>query len=415
MPVQGVSANPYQILQAQGLDQYTPSRSLAEFAGLMQNKLKNQRIAQKEDAEAKFAAAKRGAYSFDEAGNIDRGATVKKMAGIDPAAASEMQAKWQKQDADAQKAGVESKLKEHELVARTMIGVKDQAGYDRARQLLGDLSTKYNLPQSYDAGYVRQLGLSSLNAFQQMQLAQAAGNRQPPPAGYRYTADGRGLEPIPGGPAAIKAEDRAMQQATRQEFKARAGETVVQDIGRALTVIDENPNTVGPIASRVVGMVPGTAPDILQGHIDSIASNVGVDQLQAMREASPTGGALGQVTEKQQARLEGLLGNLKTTQDREVLKDNLKRISNLYNDIVHGKKGGPERFELSFDEQGRSIAKNKKKQLPSKLKSRFQNTANAAPAPAGTPSPNGPPPGQPLKVMQNGFEYIWNPQTGRYE
>jgi hypothetical protein len=90
-----------------------------------------------------------------------------------------------------------------------------------------------------------------------------------------------------------------------------------------------------------------------------------------MRNASPTGGALGNVTERQLEGLQGLLGSLKVTGDRPILEDNLKRISNIYMDTIHGtpeqiRALGPqrgltpdqiqalsERYDLSFDERGR--------------------------------------------------------------
>jgi hypothetical protein len=73
-----------------------------------------------------------------------------------------------------------------------------------------------------------------------------------------------------------------------------------------------------------------------------------------MREASPTGGALGQVPFQQQQRLEQMLGSLQIDQDPHVLQDNIKRFINTYNDIIHGEGEGPKRFELSFDEDGKT-------------------------------------------------------------
>lgn len=399
--VQGVSASPYA-----AFDNWTRT---VDFSGL-------EAIAgAAEKAKAEQAAkAKRDAYVFNESGQLDRNATLQAMAGIDPAEASKMQADWAKQDAQASKMQTESMLKENELIGRTMLAVKDQEGYDRARQMLGPLADKYGLPPVYDASYTRQIGLSSLGPMQQMELAKANANRPAPPTGYRYTADFRGLEPIPGGPVEKKDIAAKEKEAFREQTKARAAKTVVQDVGRALELLQDESNWIGPVASRVGGLIPGSSANVIQDHIDSIKSNISVDQLQSMRESSPTGGALGNVTEKQQEKLESLLGSLKNTQDREVLEDNLKRIQNEYNMIVHGEQGIKDGvwtpYELSFDEQGRKIAKKEKgkKTLTTKLKNKFkQNTAEAAPA--TTPA------GRPLKVMQNGFEYTWNPKTGRYE
>jgi hypothetical protein len=55
-----------------------------------------------------------------------------------------------------------------------------------------------------------------------------------------------------------------------------------------------------------------------------------------MRENSPTGGALGQVPIQQQKRLEQVLGSLSLGQSPETIEANLKRVINIYIDIVYG-------------------------------------------------------------------------------
>ena len=64
-----------------------------------------------------------------------------------------------------------------------------------------------------------------------------------------------------------------------------------------------------------------------------------------MREASPTGGALGNVSEKENEYLQSVLGNVEQSQNPEQLKRNLLRLREAYLDIVHGygnrPTGGP--------------------------------------------------------------------------
>jgi hypothetical protein len=183
------------------------------------------------------------------------------------------------------------------------------------------------------------------------------------PAGFTAVPDpsnpsGFRMEPIPGGPAAAEVERDADAAALRKTRTERAGNTVIQDLGRALEVLEgHRVFTAGP-GAVVARNVPGTPAAVLEQLVESVASNIGVDQLQQMRDSSPTGGALGQVPFQQQRRLEQLLGSLDITQPAPVLADNLKRVSNIYNDIVHGEGQGPQRFELSFDNQGRRIEAN---------------------------------------------------------
>ena len=55
-----------------------------------------------------------------------------------------------------------------------------------------------------------------------------------------------------------------------------------------------------------------------------------------MREASPTGGALGQVSNQELSSLQAVFGNLDQSQSEEDLKYNLKMLQHVYNNIVHG-------------------------------------------------------------------------------
>jgi hypothetical protein len=55
-----------------------------------------------------------------------------------------------------------------------------------------------------------------------------------------------------------------------------------------------------------------------------------------MRDASPTGGALGQVSERELALLNGALGSLKQSQTKEQLRANLANVKRIYNQIVNG-------------------------------------------------------------------------------
>lgn len=165
------------------------------------------------------------------------------------------------------------------------------------------------------------------------------------PQGYRFTPDGS-LEPIPGGPAA------QAKIAMDEKRKADAG-LVVQDIGRSLELIKNSPSAAGTADFGLLSYIPGTPTQSLDHLLESVKSNIGFDKLQAMRQASPTGGALGSVSDKETAMLQSTAGKLSSYMPEDQLKDNLKRLYNQYNDIIHGPGNGPERYQLSFDEQGK--------------------------------------------------------------
>ncbi len=104
-------------------------------------------------------------------------------------------------------------------------------------------------------------------------------------------------------------------------------------------------------------VIPGMPAWETNQHLQSALSNIGIDQLQAMRDASPTGGALGQIPVQQQKRLEQMLGSLDVNAPDHVLQNNIKRAMNIYLDIIHGEAQGPDRFDLNFDQMGRPLGK----------------------------------------------------------
>jgi hypothetical protein len=78
------------------------------------------------------------------------------------------------------------------------------------------------------------------------------------------------------------------------------------------------------------GVIPGTSPYVLQSKIDTIKAQLGFGQLQAMRDASPTGGALGQVSNQEIKYLQSAIANLDRGLPPAELKKNLDNIEKHY-------------------------------------------------------------------------------------
>lgn len=103
----------------------------------------------------------------------------------------------------------------------------------------------------------------------------------------------------------------------------RQWDLVDTDIDNALKAVDAGWATgLGGLAASI----PGTNAHKLAGLLNTIKANVGFDKLQAMRDASPTGGALGQVSDFENKLLQAIQGTLDQTQDADTLKANLGRI-----------------------------------------------------------------------------------------
>jgi len=86
---------------------------------------------------------------------------------------------------------------------------------------------------------------------------------------------------------------------------------------------------------------PGGARTAAQGFIDTIKANIGFEQLNKMRQESPTGGALGNITEQELKYLQATLGAIDLNSDPKVLRENIKRLREDYNRVVHGQPVAP--------------------------------------------------------------------------
>lgn len=174
------------------------------------------------------------------------------------------------------------------------------------------------------------------------------------PPGYRYSQDGQSLEAIPGGPAAQKEETAKTKKEAQQQAAKQSAGIVVQDLGRSLNLLKDSSWGAGPLAGQTA-KVPGTPAWQVQQMLDSVKANIGFDKLQAMRASSQTGAALGSVSDKETAMLQATAGKLDVSLPKPILEDNIRRLYNQYNDIIHGPGNGPPRYELSFDELGRPV------------------------------------------------------------
>ena len=77
------------------------------------------------------------------------------------------------------------------------------------------------------------------------------------------------------------------------------------------------------LAGAFMKNIPGSNANDVAAAIETVVSSIGFDRLQAMRDASPTGGALGQVSERELGQLNASIGNLRQSQSLGAFKSNL--------------------------------------------------------------------------------------------
>ena len=106
-----------------------------------------------------------------------------------------------------------------------------------------------------------------------------------------------------------------------EELKIRRDEQVK----KAIAIIDKHGRWAAGFGT-VFKNIPESAALELEQALDAVRANIGFDELKAMKRASPTGGALGQVTVREIEFLQATLGSLVQTQSAETLRANLNKI-----------------------------------------------------------------------------------------
>ena len=149
------------------------------------------------------------------------------------------------------------------------------------------------------------------------------------------------MEVIPGSPTDIAAKEAKAKKGEGDVVRATQKSIVVEDIDRLKTKITDAP-WYNPVAGSIIGKFMenpyiGSGGNRIDGEAlaTTIKSSIGFDRLQQMRDESPTGGALGQVSELELITLQATLGSLDLNQSEEQLLDNLDRLAKVYQAMLN--------------------------------------------------------------------------------
>jgi hypothetical protein len=170
------------------------------------------------------------------------------------------------------------------------------------------------------------------------------------PVGYRQTATGE-IEPIPGGPTTtnlspkeIQAREAKFPQATQavKTFEAKANE-----LENDLISLRNHPGL-----ASITGIIAGRAPGITkegraaQALYDKIMARGGFKELQDMRAASPTGGALGNVSNQEGQFLRQAFAAIDRVQDAA---DVQAAIDTVITELGGSKSRVREAYDMTYD------------------------------------------------------------------
>ena len=184
-----------------------------------------------------------------------------------------------------------------------------------------------------------------------LQIARENQNRGVIPAGYRMAADGKTLEAIPGGPTTTPLAPKELQaREGKYPMATQAVKTVESKADKLVADIETLKNHPGldSITGTIYGRTPSATKEgrAAQALYDSIVARGGFQELAAMRAASPTGGALGNVSNQEGQQLKDAFGTLNRTQDAADLRTQLGRVAD---DVRGAKQRVREAYDMTYD------------------------------------------------------------------
>lgn len=163
------------------------------------------------------------------------------------------------------------------------------------------------------------------------------GQAPQPEKGYRNVFDESGRliaqEPIPGSPAAqeLEAAEIAAQQAgqTQAENDAIENDVVMQQIKGIRGLLRQDGIFDAPeagVLGNILRLFGNQEATDYANRLTTLQGVVAFDQLQKMREASPTGGALGAISERELATLSAQLGSLEPNSSPALIEETLNTL-----------------------------------------------------------------------------------------
>lgn len=189
----------------------------------------------------------------------------------------------------------------------------------------------------------RGAAVADLGGPNQVPLVKRFGKPSP---GYRWKENGD-QEAIPGGPADIKAGELGARREKSKLAAIDQADRIISTVDSALAKVGYSTSGVGSLTAAV----PGTTGRDLRTELETVKANLGFAELQAMRDASPTGGALGAIAVQELTALQSTIASLDQAQSPGQLEKGLNKVKGhlqKYKEAAGGSSGGA---SGSFDAQ----------------------------------------------------------------
>jgi hypothetical protein len=170
--------------------------------------------------------------------------------------------------------------------------------------------------------------------------------------GYDYARDEKGLVKLTDGKPTVaalpgsKAEEAHVEaQQKKVDLKMQAAgalASVTNAVTQTEKAMDEAilPGAVGlgsKAYMKTIGQLGGTAGNVIRDNIDTIKANATFDKLAQMRQASPTGAALGSVSDFENRLLGATTATLSPNLPADQLRENMYRVQATMELLAHKK------------------------------------------------------------------------------
>ncbi len=198
------------------------------------------------------------------------------------------------------------------------------------------------LPQQYEPGMARQAMLEAVTIRDQIdQVLKAAQLKQKQEQATVASADraaaravterGQDIQLQIAREAGARAEEKQVQKQTQalkeKEVRVNASVSQLDRLAKTAEELKTHPGLSGAVGFQLgAAFIPGTAAADFAASLETLASQIAFRVLQTMREASKTGGALGQVSEVEIGLLRNNLAALGRSQSELQFKQSLDKI-----------------------------------------------------------------------------------------
>lgn len=142
-----------------------------------------------------------------------------------------------------------------------------------------------------------------------------------------------------GKQGSARQDKRAQVEGAAKEYAEMKMVPALAESARAITGLMSQPqdeSVLGTVGRMAKSALPFTQAGMTEDRIEAIKDMVALENLTRMRLASPTGGALGAVSDTEGRRLENMLGALKSNLSPKERIAKLRQFQRMYVEIVYG-------------------------------------------------------------------------------